>query len=225
MIYTPDSQTESTEFSPQIIAETSEWFVVNKPAGWLSIAGRVAKGERASPVLYEWLLRRDPSVQVVHRLDRETSGVILFARGAEAHRRASLWFQNRETKKIYCCLAGGIPSRPMLKIQSPIEGAPCTTQVEVKLGLGLGFLAQIRPLTGRRHQIRIHLASVGHPIFGDVRYGGASSIHLASGKDLVIPRVALHAASLELPTGEKFEAGLPTDFSSWLERLKADGAS
>ena len=206
---------------PQILADTGEWVVVDKPPGWLTIAGR---GEEY-PILADWLRQRYPDLMIVHRLDRETSGVILFARGPEAHRRASLWFQKRMTKKTYTCLAAGTAARPMLKIQRPIERVACTTQVEVKERFAQAFLALVRPLTGRRHQIRIHLAAEGHPILGDPRYGGARSIQFKSGQAMEIPRVSLHAASLELPSGEKFEAVYPADFSAWLEALRQEDRS
>lgn len=206
---------------PQILSETRDWIVVDKPTGWLSIAGR---GEGA-PVLLDWLKERFSDVMTVHRLDRETSGVILFARGAEAHRRASLWFQNRETRKFYSCLAQGRAMRPMLKIQRPIEGVACTTQVEIKESFAQSFFGWIRPLTGRRHQIRIHLAEEGHPLLGDSQYGGPKALTLTSGRTLEVARVALHASRLELPSGEKFEAPLPEDFSGWLQSLRAEGRS
>lgn len=193
---------------PELITRTDRWLVINKPAGWLTIPGR---GDSGAPVVSEWARKIEPRSQVVHRLDRETSGLILFAIGPEAHREAGLWFQNREMKKLYVCLAQGKPLRPLLKIQNPIDGAPCTTQVEVKERFADAFSAHVRPLTGRRHQIRIHLSESGHPILGDTQYGGSKAL---------ANRVALHAMSLELPTGEKFEASLPEDFMGWLRELR-----
>jgi tRNA pseudouridine32 synthase/23S rRNA pseudouridine746 synthase len=203
-----------------IIAETSEWIVVNKPPGWLTIPGR---GHAEAPVLLEWVRRHSPHAMVVHRLDLQTSGVVLFALGPDAHRKANLWFSQRETKKIYLLLASGTPAAPILKITEPIEGTPATTQVEIKEVYREGFFAQARPVTGRRHQIRIHLKSRGHPLWGDAQYGGAKEIVFPS-STLVVPRVALHASKLELPSGEKFEAALPEDFSSWLTQLRAKGS-
>jgi 23S rRNA-/tRNA-specific pseudouridylate synthase len=159
---------------------------------------------------------------VVHRLDRETSGVILFALTPEAHQKANQWFSARETKKTYGLLALGVPSAPILKINDPIQGAPSTTQVEIKEKYEEGFFAFARPVTGRRHQIRIHLKLKGHPLFGDLKYGGASEITFKKSKKIV-NRVALHALRLELPSGEKFEAPMPEDFSGWLEALRSQG--
>jgi 23S rRNA-/tRNA-specific pseudouridylate synthase len=202
------------------IAETSEWLVINKPAGWLTIAGRGLPD--SVPILIDWVRKTHPQAMVVHRLDRETSGVILFALTEAAHQKANAWFRERVTKKVYLCLASGSPSAPILKIKSPIEGAPSTTQVEVKERFEEGFLASVRPLTGRRHQIRIHLSEIGHPLWGDTRYGGASSIKFEKSV-LSVNRVALHAGNLELPSGERFEAPLPEDLASWLEALRKEG--
>lgn len=204
----------------RIIAETPEWFVVNKPAGWLTIPGR---GHAEAPVLLDWARALQPEAMVVHRLDLQTSGVVLFALGAEAHRKANQWFSHRETKKNYLLLASGIPSAPILKITQPIEGTPATTQVEVKESYNEGFLGLARPVTGRRHQIRIHLKSKGHPLWGDAQYGGLKEIPFPS-SILNVPRVALHASQLELPSGEKFEAPVPEDFSGWLSELRRRGS-
>lgn len=198
------------DLEPQILAQTDEWLVVDKPAGYLTIPGR---GE-PSPVLIEWVRAREPAALVVHRLDRETSGVVLFARGKEAHRKAGIWFQKHEVRKIYDCLAAGEPSLPTFRVDEAIEGAPSKTQFEVKSRYRSGFLVQARPLTGRRHQIRKHLRARGHPILGDREYGGPTRVGT-----LTIPRVALHARILELPSGEKFEAPWPADFASWVEAL------
>lgn len=159
---------------------------------------------------------------VVHRLDRETSGVVLFALSEKDHKEANGWFQKRQVKKVYHCLASGTPSVPILKIKLPIEGAPSLSQVEVKETFREGFFARVMPHSGRRHQIRIHLSSQGFPIWGDVTYGGVKQVHLEGGV-LPIERVALHSSSLELPTGERFESPFPEDFQNWLNELREKG--
>jgi tRNA pseudouridine32 synthase/23S rRNA pseudouridine746 synthase len=203
----------------EVLSETPEWFVVNKPAGWLTIPGR---GHADAPVLLDWVRQKKPEAMVVHRLDLQTSGVVLFALGPDAHRKANQWFSHRETKKIYLLLASGIPAAPILKITAAIEGTPATTQVEVKESYQEGFLASARPVTGRRHQIRIHLKSKNHPLWGDAQYDGPKEIGFQS-STLTVSRVALHASRLELPSGEKFEAPLPEDFSHWLSELRTRG--
>jgi 23S rRNA-/tRNA-specific pseudouridylate synthase len=209
----------SKEVMPEILAESRQWLVISKPSGWLTVPGR---SEVEYPVLSDWLRGKGLPVWVVHRLDRETSGVILFARTSEDHLLANTWFQKRKMKKVYFCLAAGSPKAPLLKVTQPIEGAPSITQVEVKERYHEGFLARVTPGTGRRHQIRIHLSQSGYPLWGDPLYGGAREVTLGE-EQLTVPRVALHASLLELPTGEKFESPFPDDFGFWLEQLRKQG--
>ncbi len=207
---------------PKILASTPRWVWVAKPAGWLTIPGR--PGGNDEPVLRDWVQKSYPDLWVVHRLDRETSGVVLFARTAEDHAEANSWFEDRKMKKVYLCLAQGRADLPFFKITYAIEGAPSTTQVEVLENFETGFLARVYPRTGRRHQIRIHLSQSGYPILGDTLYGGSNEVPLGNAK-LRITRVALHAESLELPTGEKMECPLPDDFADWIEQLLEGVAS
>jgi 23S rRNA-/tRNA-specific pseudouridylate synthase len=197
-----------------VLKTTPEWAVVAKPSGWLTIPGRVE-----APVLSRWLEEElGEKVFVVHRIDRETSGLVLFARTEEAHRKANTWFQGHQIKKEYDCLAEGSPRVPLLKIKTPIEGAASATQVEVKESFAAGaFWAKARPLTGRRHQIRIHLSEQGFPLLGDPKYGGKRALG-----SIEIARVALHARRLELPSGERFEAEWPEDFSGWVDTLRGN---
>lgn len=198
----------------EIIAKTDRWLVVSKPAGWLTIAGR----GNARPVLLEWGEEvLGEKLWVVHRIDLETSGVVLFARNAESHRLANQWFEKHEVRKSYEFLAQGKPSAPIFKVSDAIEGKASVTQFEVKERFGEVFLGRATPLSGRRHQIRIHLSKKGHPILGDTEYGGSRT---TQNPHLLIDRVALHAAKLELPGGERFEAAWPEDFQRWITTLR-----
>jgi 23S rRNA-/tRNA-specific pseudouridylate synthase len=193
---------------PKVLAETPDWWVVDKPAGWLSVPG--SDGD-TSGTITGWLRERGHPFPV-HRLDVQTSGVLLVARSSEAHARANGWFQRHEVKKLYHFLAGGpAPAQPTLKVSEAVEGKPATTLLEIRERWGeRAFLGWARPLTGRRHQIRRHLASLKRPLLGDVQYGGSGEF----------PRVALHAARLELPSGEIFESAWPEDFSAWVKELR-----
>lgn len=201
---------------PQLISSTADWWVVEKPAGWLTVPGR-----SQSPVLIDWLRQCYGDAWVVHRLDEETSGVVLFARSPEAHRRACDWFFHQKVRKVYEFLASGSPKLPVFRVESLIEGKSASTQVEVvqrrtfESSQAGFFLGRARPVTGRRHQIRIHLKRSGFPLLGDSRYGGL--IEPTAG--LKISRVALHARTLSLPTGEVFDCPLPDDFSQWSSDL------
>ncbi|MCM2323924.1 MAG: RNA pseudouridine synthase [Oligoflexia bacterium] len=212
--------------TPAVIGLTERWVVAYKPAGWLTIPGRpggsVAGAAPPTGVLSKWAEERYGRIWVVHRIDRDTSGLVLFAREAESHRQANEWFQKHQVRKTYDCLATGVPAAPVFRIARPIEGAPSVTQIEVRESYQEGFLARVRLHTGRRHQIRIHLAGEGYPLWGDTRYQGPTQVRLG-GRQLGIERVALHAAKLELPTGEAFEAYWPEDFKGWVERLREGG--
>src|SRR5690348_10113706 len=108
-----------THQDPKILAETPRWLVLSKPSGWLTIAGRDRRSHH--PVLLEWLKASHSPVWVVHRLDQDTSGLVLFARTAEDHRTANAWFQERKMKKTYLCLASGLPAVPVFKIHHAIQ--------------------------------------------------------------------------------------------------------
>lgn len=198
-----------------IIKMTPDWCVVNKPSGWLTRAPDRPDAADDRPVLrleLEKALGR--KLWVVHRLDVETTGVVLFALNSEAHRRGSLAFEKHQMKKTYRTLVQAGTLAPVFKVNDPIEGRPSVTQFEVKARFPNGvFTILARPLSGRRHQIRIHLASRGFPVLGDVQYGG-----LRTWQDIEFARVALHAEELVLPSGEKFVAPLPVDFTQWLDK-------
>lgn len=155
-------------------------------------------------------------VWVVHRLDRDTSGVVVFARSAAAHRALSMAFEARRVEKRYLALTLGVPVPASGSITVALHEArrgkarPATpgepgarealTGYEVTrtwhAGARAVSLATLTPRTGRHHQIRVHLRAIGTPIAGDPLYGGALA---ASFADLPLPRLALHAASIDVP--------------------------
>jgi len=198
-----------------ILFENTDFQVVNKPAGVLTIPGR---DPDAADSVVETLTTPNQKMWVVHRLDKETSGCLIFAKNENAHRQASQWFEKHEAKKEYWAFAAGEPRVPVQKFDQPIEGARSITQMNVVGRFPGGFLASIRIPTGKRHQIRIHLSAGGYPLFGDPEYNGKKSLDL-DGHVIEFNRVALHARRLELPGGLKFEAPFPEDFVSWATQL------
>jgi 23S rRNA-/tRNA-specific pseudouridylate synthase len=196
---------------PRIVFENDEYWVVDKPAGWLSVPAR--NPTPADLVVNTWLSESGVrEVFTVHRLDRFTSGIMLFAKTKVAHQQANEWFMNRTVKKIYEFLASPPPSRPAIQIKTPVMGKPAQTLFEVvrpflaPTGLAC-FLGRATPLTGRFHQIREHARDAGFPILGDPSTGGASFPG--------IERVCLHAKLLTLPFGT-FEVELPAEWQAWL---------
>lgn len=203
------------EWQPQISAQTQDWVVIDKPAFWLTNPPGFGSAER--PVLSQWLSQKlGQKIWICHRIDLETSGLVLFALTPEFHKQANLWFEQNAIKKEYLFLAQGVQSMPSRMVVAAIAGKPAKTQVLNQEQFGdEAFLGMARPQSGRRHQIRIHLASLGNALLGDTEYGGTKN--LAS---LKIERVMLHASKLQLPTGEVFHAPLPLDFSNAISKIK-----
>ncbi len=204
--------------------------IVDKPAGLLSVAGRGPAGEDC---LHARLLRTWPDALVVHRLDMATSGLIVFARGARAQRMLSIAFAERRVDKRYVAVVAGRPAgdgadaegwstidlplaadwpaRPRQKVD-PERGRPSLTRWRRQAPADGYRLAATRvllqPVTGRSHQLRVHLAAVGHPILGDPLYAPPGAVAAS-------PRLLLHAESLEIPhpfTGERLGFGSPPAF-------------
>ena len=204
----------------QILFEDETALAVAKPAGRPTIPGR---GDIGEPVSAELARRAGRPLFVVHRLDLDASGVLLFAKTAEAHRRLSLDFEARRVRKTYLALvqgavgADGAVDRPLRafgsgRMGTAADGKPSLTRYAVrKAGRGCTLLAA-EPVTGRRHQIRVHLYSLGHPILGDRLYGEPRPVGGA-------PRLMLHALSLEAPGLPPLSCPPPEDFESVLRSL------
>ncbi len=200
---------------------------VSKPPGLLVIPGR-DPGERtcAKDLLAAQLGRR---VWVCHRIDRDTSGVLLFALDAEAHRAASMAFEHGEAKKRYLALVEGVASEP-LDIDLPLAegrkgkmrvgdgGKPARTLVRPLETFAHASLVECEPLTGRQHQIRVHLQAKGHPLLFDHQYGRKEPLVLGA---VTLDRTPLHATRLVIPSlGVDVTAPLAVDLSAVLEALR-----
>ncbi len=158
----------------------------------------------------------------VHRLDKDVSGVILFARSPDAHRYLNGQFEGRRVRKTYLALVLGVVKPDRGTVEAPLrqfgsgrmgvateKGADAETSFEVEERLRGATLLRVRPVTGRRHQIRVHLYSLGHPIVGDRLYGDRAA-------QKAYPRLMLHALeiALRLPSGrdETIASPVPESF-------------
>ena len=249
----PAREKTEPDFPLSIVYEDEHLIVVDKPAGQLVHPTRVSVRNTLIDILRA-LAGPDPAGRptLVHRLDRETSGLLLVARGRETARRLGLMLHRREIGKLYLAVAEGRPDPPEGLIDRPIgpdpdssvavrrkvrpDGDPARTSYRVLASGGGLSLLELRPETGRLHQIRVHLASIGHPLVGDKIYGPDEALYLDFVKRgwsaeherrLGLRRHALHAAELFFThpaTGGKLRlrAPLPADLESLLrERIGA----
>lgn len=227
-----------------IVFEDATCIAVNKPAG---LVVHPAPGHPGGTLINQ-LLAAYPELRdvgdplrpgLVHRLDADTSGVILFARTPEAFVKFQDQFRKRQTRKLYRACCPGIPSPIRQTIDAPIGRHPsqrqkrsvdgtgakeAITHFTVSRGLASGKAAEleVRIETGRTHQIRVHLAHIGHPVLGDTLYAGRQA--QLSGAKVQAPRQMLHAQSLEVThpvTGNRIllEAPLASDMASYIEAL------
>jgi 23S rRNA pseudouridine1911/1915/1917 synthase len=211
--------------------------VVDKPAGTSSVAFSADESDSLEQLVQRLLeqreRRRSPALGVVHRLDRETSGVLVFARTLTALRHLKQQFRLHSAERRYLAIAHGELSAQSIRSRlvrdrgdglrgstpSPALGRPATTHVTPLRRLRGATLAECRLETGRTHQIRIHLSEAGHPLVGERVY-----VRGFAGQQLSAPRVMLHAAELGFihPTSQRrlrFSSPLPEDFASVLARL------
>ncbi|PZP29378.1 MAG: RNA pseudouridine synthase [Roseateles depolymerans] len=187
----------------RILHADERLIVVDKPAGLLSVPGR---GEAKQDCASARLQARYGDALIVHRLDQATSGLLLFARGAQAQRELSADFAERRVDKRYEAVVSGTlegaglidlplaadwPNRPRQQVDQ-LHGKPSQTRWEALGPAGPGTRVALQPITGRSHQLRVHLAALGHPILGDTLYAPPEMQALA-------PRLLLHACALHLP--------------------------
>jgi RluA family pseudouridine synthase len=183
-----------------IIRETRDWFAVDKPAGMPTQPAR----DRVSRSLEELMRVRYRDIFLVHRIDTQTTGVVVFARTRAAAADLSSLFAARQVAKTYLAVAEGSIDHE-LTIESPIGGKDAHTIVRPLRQLDGMTLVEANILTGRTHQIRIHLKSIERPVVGDRRYGSS----------MPAPRMLLHAWKLEHAYfGGELVAPVPADFPS-----------
>ena len=221
-----------------ILYEDDQVIVVNKPSGMVVHPG--AGNNRGT--LVNALLAHHPQIRdvgendrpgVVHRLDKETSGVMIFAKTEKAYRWLVRQFKTRDVKKTYLALVDGHPPTPTGRIEAPIErdvryrtrmavglrgqGKPAISEYFEIQRFSQHAYIEVHPVTGRTHQIRVHLSYIGAPVVGDTLYGRRNPT-------IPIDRFFLHAKSLSLRlpgdrTARSFEAPLPPELEKILTNL------
>lgn len=210
----------------ELIYEDKSFLAVNKPTGLLSVPGR---GPDKQDCCLSRVLEPFPDALMVHRLDMDTSGLMLFARSLEVQRNLSMQFEKRAIQKMYIALLEGILEQdegmidyPMRKdmgqrlppkhIVDCIRGKKAMTEWTVLKRMASTTLVSLFPKTGRSHQLRVHMQSLGHPIVGDAIYGTAAE------------RLMLHAQFLELThpiSGEPIKLDCPAPFDlQFISHLK-----
>ena len=230
-----------------LLHEDDAILVVNKPAGALTVPDR---HDPTKPNVVGFLRGRYDNVLIVHRLDRDTSGVLVFARTPEAHRDLSLQFQHRTVSKFYRALVAGQVAQREGLIDKPIathphiggkmlvarKGKASQTRYTVLERFRNFTWLDVELLTGRTHQIRVHLASQGYPLAVDPLYGKRERLALSDVKPgyrhpypaeerALLGRLSLHAVTLSFhhPVGRErltFEAPLPKDLRALLQQLR-----
>jgi 23S rRNA pseudouridine1911/1915/1917 synthase len=243
------------EIPLDIVFEDDDLAVVNKPAGMMVHAGAGATEDaRNRGTLVNALLHRFRELSglggelrpgIVHRLDKETSGLIVVAKNDEAHRKLAAQFARREAKKTYIALVHGSMKTDRGTIRSSISrdsvrrvrmttrasgGRDAITHYVVKKWINSAFgkftLMEVKIDTGRTHQIRVHLSSLGHPVVGDALYGAPREVKSKAGGTLALGRNFLHAAALELQHPRSREAlsfarGIPPELEDFLRKVEA----
>jgi len=230
-----------------IIKETPDYVVLNKPAGTLTIPDR---HDNQLTSLQGMLKKHYGEIFTVHRLDKDTSGIILFARNEEAHKYYSQLFESRNVKKFYQGLVNGqltpatgtvdqpVMEHPVQKGKMVInsKGKAAVTDYEVLESWGLYSLVKMQIHTGRTHQIRLHMKYLGHPIAVDELYGTEAPIFLSAIKKTyklgkrteeerpLLKRLGLHAWQLQFTDqqgeAQVVETPLPKDIQAVVTQLR-----
>ncbi|MDE3236458.1 MAG: RluA family pseudouridine synthase [Bacteroidota bacterium] len=230
---------------PEIIFENESFVAVNKPSGLLSVPDRMGKEVSLKHILKE----KYGNIFTVHRLDKDTSGLIVFAKTEEAHKELSQRFEGRDVQKFYLGLVNGMmlhsegsvdaaimehPGKPGFMVTHQ-KGKASLTDYTVLETFRLYSWVQFQIHTGRTHQIRVHMKHIGHSIVCDELYGDAKPILLSSFKrnfklskqaeeeTPILARLALHSWKLSFElNGETFnlEAEVPKDLRALLQQLR-----
>jgi 23S rRNA pseudouridine955/2504/2580 synthase len=237
-IVTPLTEDETAYVREMVIAKGRDWFMLDKPPG-LATQGGTKTVQHLDRLLDGLADEGGQRPKLVHRLDKDTSGVLLVARSARAAGHFAKAFSGRTARKVYWALVTGVPSLEQGMIDAPLakqpgsggekmhvdekDGLPARTRYRLidRAGNRAAWV-ELQPLTGRTHQLRAHMAAIGHPIVGDAKYGGAEAF-LTGG---VSRKLHLHARRLKIDglDGKPIDqtAELPTHFAESLALLGFD---
>lgn len=206
-----------------LIHRDEDFMVIHKPAGLLTVPGKTAD---LQDCLINRLIQAEPKTLLIHRLDRDTSGILVFALSKLGQNRISRQFQERQTSKTYQAIVAGHlhgegtvdvpviydPEHPPLHIAAPEHNKPALTYWKVAEQFEINGSPVTRviltPITGRSHQLRVHMQYLGHPIIGDTLYASPKQQALSS-------RLCLHAAQLSFKhpkTEQDVEFNCPVPF-------------
>ena len=229
-----------------IVYDCADFVAINKPAGMLSIPDR----KQSEPSLKDLLKEQYGEIYTVHRLDKETSGLILFAKNEATHKYLCALFTDRHIRKYYLGVVIGSPAKNTGSIMAPIgenpakkgtmnvhrNGKSAHTDYKVLEGYPKYSLVEFELHTGRTHQIRVHAKEIGHPLACDPVYGDGKPVLLSQvikkynlakkeeEEKPVIERMALHSYKLmfNLPSGKpiELEAPMPKVFRALMQQLK-----
>ena len=235
------------KLADHIISEDENLVAINKPAGVLTIPDRMGNIS-----LKNYLQQAYGEIFTVHRLDKDTSGVVVFAKNEQTHKQLSQLFEGRDVEKYYLgfvlgkfaeptgTIEEGIMEHPVVKGQMVVnkKGKPSVTDYEVLETFRFYSWVKFRIHTGRTHQIRVHMKHAGHPIVCDEFYGDGKPVfisslkknyHLSKAEETERPmlsRLALHSHQLKFTLKEKeynLEAELPKDLRALLQQLRKNG--
>lgn len=202
-----------------IIFEDDWLLVTDKPSGLLVIPTPKKESRTLTNILNQDLQNRGITYRLhpCHRLDRETSGLIIYAKGKSAQEKMMHEFKERKVKKTYLAFVLGVPFKIQGEINKPIEGKAALTKYKVIEKRKDFAIVEVNPLTGRTNQIRIHFKEIGHPVLGETKYAFRRDFKVKA------KRLCLHAQGLEFthPITKEYmrlHADLPKDLKEFLDK-------
>jgi 23S rRNA pseudouridine1911/1915/1917 synthase len=204
-----------------VVFEDEDLVVVDKPAGLL-VAPTPESDRNNLASLLERRGTDGPRILVVHRIDLETSGLIVFAKSPDANRVLSERFRTHDLERVYLAMVTGAFPQDLGRVATPVAGRPAVTYFAVRERFAArATLLDCRLETGRTHQIRLHALAAGHPVIGDGRYGTPF-------REAPAPRMALHATTLGFAHPRtnaplSFTSPWPPDLAAWTELLRSAG--